>query len=91
MQAAADEGKDVELLIYYAGHGDVGPDGQGFLTLANGDVLTRSDLFTRLLGASPADHNHVIVDACRSEQFVLSRGDWNSDRGPKDYADSVRE
>jgi hypothetical protein len=91
MQAAADAGREVELLIYYAGHGDVGPDGQGFLTLANGDTLTRSDLFTRLLGASPADHNHVIVDACRSEQFVLSRGDWTSDRGTQDYADSVRE
>lgn len=91
MQAAADEGREVELLIYYAGHGDVGPDGQGFLTLANGDKLTRSDLFTRLLGASPAEHNHVIVDACRSEQFVLSRGDWTSDRGTQDYADSVRE
>jgi hypothetical protein len=91
MQAAADAGREVELLIYYAGHGDVGPDGQGFLTLANGDSLTRSDLFTHLLGASPADHNHVIVDACRSEQFVLSRGDWTSDRGTQDYADSVRE
>jgi hypothetical protein len=91
MQAAADAGREVELLIYYAGHGDVGPDGQGFLTLATGDKLTRSDLFTRLLGASPADHNHVIVDACRSEQFVLSRGDWTSDRGTQDYADSVRE
>jgi hypothetical protein len=91
MQAAADAGNEVELLIYYAGHGDVGPDGQGFLTLANGDTLTRSDLFTRLLGTSPADHNHLIVDACRSEQFVLSRGDWTSDRGTQDYADSVRE
>jgi hypothetical protein len=91
MQAAVDAGSEVELLIYYAGHGDVGPDGQGFLTLANGDVLTRSDLFTHLLGSSPADHNHVIVDACRSEQFVLSRGDWKSDRGSQDYADSVRE
>lgn len=90
MQAAADAGREVELLIYYAGHGDVGPDGQGFLTLARGDVLTRSDLFTGLLGASPADHNHVIVDACRSEQFVLSRGEWSPDRGPADYGDSVR-
>ena len=78
-------------MIYYAGHGDVGPDGQGFLTLASGDELTRSDLFGKLLGASPADHNHVIVDACRSEQFVLSRGEWKSDRGPADYGESVRE
>jgi hypothetical protein len=91
MAAAADSGREVELLIYYAGHGDVGPDGQGFLNLANGDTLTRADLFSTLLASSPADHNHVIVDACRSEQFVLSRGEWKSDRGPEDYGDSVRE
>ncbi|MFV8750625.1 caspase family protein [Nannocystaceae bacterium ST9] len=91
MQAAIDDGREVELLIYYAGHGDVGPDGQGFLNLAKGDTLTRADLFTSLLGSSPADHNHVIVDACRSEQFVLSRGEWKADRGPDDYGESVRE
>ncbi|HLT36558.1 MAG TPA: caspase family protein, partial [Enhygromyxa sp.] len=91
MESAAAAGREVELLIYYAGHGDVGPDGQGFLTLANGDALTRSDLFGKLLGASPADHNHVIVDACRSEQFVLSRGEWKPDRGPSDYGESIRE
>lgn len=91
MTAAASEGREVELLIYYAGHGDVGPDGQGFLNLAKGDALTRADLFTQLLGSSPADHNHVIVDACRSEQFVLSRGEWKSDRGPAEYGDDVRE
>ena len=91
MQAASDAGREVELTIYYAGHGDVGPDGQGFLTLANGDTLTRSDLFTQLLGASPADHNHLIVDACKSEQFVLSRGEWQADAGPQDYGDSVRD
>ncbi|KIG18553.1 hypothetical protein DB30_00238 [Enhygromyxa salina] len=91
MDAAAAAGREVELLIYYAGHGDVGPDGQGFLTLANGDTLTRHDLFSKLLGASPADHNHVIVDACRSEQFVLSRGEWQPDHGPADYGDSIRE
>ncbi len=91
MEAAKQGGREVELLIYYAGHGDVGPDGQGFLTLANGDALTRSDLFGKLLGASAADHNHVIVDACRSEQFVLSRGEWKSDRGPADYGESIRD
>ncbi|MFO7564919.1 MAG: caspase family protein [Enhygromyxa sp.] len=91
MEAAAAAGREVELLIYYAGHGDLGPDGQGFLTLENGDALTRSDLFGKLLGASPADRNHVIVDACRSEQFVLSRGEWKPDRDPADYGESVRE
>ena len=90
MDAAAARGQEVELVLYYAGHGDVGPDGQGFLTLANGDTLTRADLFGTLLAESPADHNHVIVDACQSEQFVLSRGEWQPDRGPADYGESVR-
>ncbi|GEM_PF-1979047 len=91
MDEAADTGRGVELTIYYAGHGDVGPDGQGFLTLTGGDLLTRADLFTGLIGSSPADHNHLIIDACRSEQFVLSRGDWQPDRGPEGYSASVRE
>lgn len=91
MDAAEAAGQEVELLIYYAGHGDVGPDGQGFLNLAAGDKLTRADLFNGMLGSSTADHNHLIVDACRSEQFVLGRGEWKNDRGPSDYGDDVRE
>lgn len=91
MDEAVAAGREVELTIYYAGHGDVGPDGQGFLTLAAGDSLTRSDLFSGLIANSPADRNHVIIDACRSEQFVLSRGDWKDDRGPANYNESVRE
>ena len=64
---------------------------ESFLNLAAGDKLTRADLFTSILGSSPADHNHLIVDACRSEQFVLGRGEWKNDRGPSDYGDDVRE
>ncbi|MEM6294301.1 MAG: caspase family protein [Myxococcota bacterium] len=81
---AAPEAADVELLIYYSGHGDVGPDGQGYLTL-DGGKLTRNRLFSEILSASPADHNHVLIDACRSEQFVLTRGKtWKNDRGQGD-------
>ncbi len=90
MEAAKDQGQGVELLIYYSGHGDVGPDGQGFLTL-DGAKLTRKKLFGKLLSRSPADHNHVIIDACRSEQFVLSRGkDWKPDRAEVDLSRSVQ-
>lgn len=82
MQAASGE---VELLIYYSGHGDVGPDGQGYLTLSGGK-LTRNKLFAEILETSPADHNHVLIDACRSEQFVLTRGKkgWRNDRVAED-------
>lgn len=81
---------EVELLIYYSGHGDVGADGRGYLTL-QGDKLTRDHLFGTILSQSVADYNHVLIDACRSEQFVLTRGKtWRPDREPKDATDSVR-
>ncbi len=81
---------EVELLIYYSGHGDVGPDGQGYLTLTGGK-LTRNRLFSEILEGSPADHNHVLIDACRSEQFVLTRGkkDWKDDRSAQDAREDV--
>lgn len=93
MQAAKGSGAEVELFVYYSGHGDVGPDGQGYLTL-DGDKLTRARLFGELLARSPADHNHVVIDACKSEQFVLSRGGgkpWQPDRADVDMGRSVQE
>jgi hypothetical protein len=94
MQAAKADGESVELLVYYSGHGDVGPDGQGYLTL-DGDKLTRARLFGELLSRSPADHNHIVIDACRSEQFVLSRGSdkhaWKPDRADAELGRSVQQ
>jgi opacity protein-like surface antigen len=91
MQAAKDDGAVVELVIFYSGHGDVGPDGQGFLTLDDGK-LTRADLFGKLLASSVAQHNHILIDACRSEQFVLSRGrkQWKADQVEGGYGEAVK-
>lgn len=91
MQEAKDGGAVVELVISYSGHGDVGPDGQGFLTLDDGK-LTRADLFGKILASSVASHNHVLIDACRSEQFVLSRGrsKWKSDQAEGGYGEAVK-
>ena len=79
-----------ELILYYSGHGNVGPDGNEYLNLSGG-TLTRDDLFVELLGASKADFNHLIIDACQSEAFVLSRGgDWQPDRGDVEYTQAVQ-
>src|SRR5690606_5677044 len=48
MEAAKAEGAEVDFLLFYSGHGDVGPDGQGYLTLQGGK-LGRSDLFVTIL------------------------------------------
>ena len=91
MSAAKADGHPVELLLFYSGHGDVGPDGQGYLTLDDGK-LTRADLFGTLLATSPAQFNHVLIDACRSEQFVLSRGRgrWRGDQADGSYGEAVK-
>ncbi len=89
IEAAKHTGAETELIVYYSGHGNVGPDGDEYLNLAGGK-LTRDDLFNELLGKSPADFNHLIVDACRSEAFVLSRGDWKPDRGDGEYTRALQ-
>ena len=64
-------GSDATLTIYYSGHGDLGDDGREFLTLEQGR-LTRHELLTELVGGSKATTNHLLIDACRSEDLVLS-------------------
>lgn len=68
---AVDEGAQVELLVFFSGHGDIS-HGEGFLTLEGGR-LTRSSL-QALLAASPARRNHVIIDACKAFFAVLGKG-----------------
>ena len=67
------KGRDTELVFAFAGHGDVDDSGRGFIVMADG-AFTRDDLAAQVLEASPADINHVIVDACSSYFFVKSRG-----------------
>lgn len=72
MRAVAQRGVDTELLIFYSGHGDVQEGGEGYVVLEDGR-LTRTKLHD-LLARSPAAHNHVFVDACRSYFLVFDRG-----------------
>jgi hypothetical protein len=71
MRARAADGAVVELLIFYSGHGDV-DRGEGFVVLED-RRLTRTMLYA-LLARSPAAHNHVFIDACKSYFLAFDRG-----------------
>ncbi len=62
-----------ELLLFYAGHGNV-DGGEGYVVLADHGRLTRSDLYERILEPSRAARNHVFVDACKSYYLAFERG-----------------
>lgn len=71
-RAESKAGHRTELLFAFAGHGDVDDAGEGYVLLADG-AFTRRDLETHVLGASTADLNHLIIDAC-SSYFMVPRG-----------------
>ncbi len=72
MTDAKRRGSHVEFLFVYSGHGDVAY-GEGYVAIAD-DRISRSFLYEVVLGRSPADRNHVIIDACRSYFLVFGRG-----------------
>lgn len=72
MKRARRRGKTVEFLLFYSGHGDVWR-GEGYVVLEGGRLF-RSELYARLLARSPADRNHVIIDACKSYFMVFEKG-----------------
>jgi hypothetical protein len=60
----------------YVGHGTVGDDGEGAMHLLDGR-FTRADLYQTVIAKSPAQVNHVIIDACNAYLMVARRGDHN--------------
>ncbi len=72
VRAKKKQGVRTELVFAFAGHGDVNDAGEGYVVLADGP-FTRTDLETQVIDPSPADVNHVIIDAC-SSYFMVSRG-----------------
>jgi hypothetical protein len=72
VRAARAAGRHPELLLFYSGHGDVDDDGSGFVVM-NDARLTRSRLHGVLTQVA-AEHNHVIVDACKSYFLAFERG-----------------
>ena len=69
-------------MIFYSGHGDV-DHGEGFVVLED-RRLTRTMLYA-LLARSPAAHNHVFIDACKS-YFLAFDGDRGPGGGREPYA-----
>ncbi len=81
------EGMSVEFFFVFTGHG-VMRDGKGGLVLSDG-VLDRDELLRRVVEASPADFNHVIIDACHAYFAVMQRG-WRDDAGSEEQLESFR-
>jgi hypothetical protein len=75
--ADRERGERTVLYFVFVGHGSVGPDGQGAMHFLDG-LFSRSDLFQKVIAESPADVNHVIIDACNAYLMVAGRGDTNA-------------
>ncbi|MBU1432463.1 caspase family protein [Myxococcota bacterium] len=58
----------VDIFFIYSGHG-VAYNGQGALTLEGGAMLDGVALHKLLVADTPADHIHIILDACNSHLF----------------------
>lgn len=87
MLAARKQGLRTVFYFYYAGHGDVGSDREGYINLLDGR-FSRSDLYREVIARSPADLNHIIIDACNAYFLVNRRG--AARRGSEAYQRAMR-
>lgn len=74
VEAARAEGRPTELHFFFAGHGHVGDDREGYVDLVDGR-FGRSALYREVIARSSADLNHVVIDACNAYFMVNRRGD----------------
>lgn len=80
-----DRGDQVVFYLVVIGHGEIGPGGEGYVSLLDAP-FTRSDLYREVLAKSPATANHVIIDACNAYHLVHRRGKGRDDRAPSQRA-----
>lgn len=73
MKADRDAGREPTLYFVFVGHGNVGPNREGYVSLLDG-AFTRTDLFREVATPSQAAYLHLIVDACQSYFLVNARG-----------------
>ena len=79
--SAKEQGFETEFYFLYSGHGVLLSGQEGAITLQDGQ-LKRSDLYAMLIEKSPADFNHLVIDACNAYFMVHRRGeggDWRDD------------
>lgn len=90
MDAARAGGRIVDFHFVFAGHGEVGPNGEGRMHLRDG-ALSREALLREVVAASRADYNHLLIDACNAQSLVFSRGAAPKDDGyrTEDYRESI--
>ncbi len=74
IEKARARGERTELFFVFVGHGSALDSGEGVMHFLDGG-FTRSDLFQQIVSRSPADTNHIMVDACNAFLFVAGRGD----------------
>ena len=79
IQAAHEAGHRTEFYFIFVGHGSAGDNGEGLMHFLDGE-FSRSDLFHRVISKSPADLNHIIIDACNAFLFVAGRGESRESR-----------
>lgn len=83
MTLARGPDRTVEFLFAFAGHGRGSATEGGAIFLLDG-AFTREDLAQHVVAASPADFNHVLVDACDSYFMVAARGGDSAAGYPND-------
>jgi len=89
--AARRQGHETELFFVYSGHGRLLPGKEGAITLQD-RMLSRSDLYRMVISRSPADYNHLIIDACNAYYLLNTRGEasgWRPDKTGRPRAAAV--
>ncbi len=89
MDALRPSGKRPVLLVFYAGHGEVGEGNMGRVFLrpegqepgpGQGEALSANDLRQLVLERARAERIHLFVDACNAYFLMKSRGRVPSSR-----------
>lgn len=88
IERAKAAGLSVDFYFVFAGHGESGANGEGRMHLRD-TTLSRADLLQLVVGASKADFNHLVIDACHAQSLVFNRGGEDDGYRPDDYRTAI--